>query len=133
LKIVKVEATVHRTGTPPAFATGVEHDAIDIFMPNSMYNGGVTETRRVAGLAHIYNRALSDAGGGGVFSLHHVAEFAHGTLAEVHLGADQVEHALFVKAPEPEGDRTAIPDAPGWGVALDRETLRETQVVADAP
>jgi L-alanine-DL-glutamate epimerase-like enolase superfamily enzyme len=120
-------------GHSSRFRDWVEHDAIDIFMPNSMYNGGVTETRRVASLAHIYNRALSDAGGGGVFSLHHVAGFAHGTLAEVHLGADQVEHALFENAPVPNGDRTAIPEAPGWGVTLDRERLRDTLVPAEAP
>jgi L-rhamnonate dehydratase len=116
-------------GHSSRFREWLEHDAIDILMPNSMYNGGVTETRRVASLAHIYNRALSDAGGGGLFSLHHVAAFANGTLAEVHLGADQVEQALFDHVPEPKDGRTAIPDAPGWGVSLDRDRLRETRIM----
>ncbi len=119
-------------GHSSRFRDWLEHDAIDILMPNSMYNGGVTETRRVAALAHIYNRALSDAGGGGLFSLHHVAAFPNGTLAEVHLGADQVEQALFVTVPEPHAGRTRIPDAPGWGVELDRDRLRETMIRPDA-
>jgi len=46
------------------FREFIEHDALDIFMPNSMYNGGMTETMRVAHLSQIYNRPLSDAGGG---------------------------------------------------------------------
>ena len=115
-------------GRSHRFREWVEHDAIDIFMPNSAYNGGMTETRRVAALAHIYNRPLSDAGGGGIFCLHHVAGFAHGSLAEVHLGADHVERTLFVEAAEPVKGRTTLPKAPGWGVELDRDRLKDTLV-----
>ena len=82
------------------FREWLDHDAIDIFMPNGMYNGGMTETRRVAYLAQIHNRPLSDAGGGGIFCLHHVAGFRNGTLAECHLGVEQVEDAIFTNAPE---------------------------------
>lgn len=110
------------------FREWIEHDAIDIFMPNSMYNGGMTETRRVAALAAIYNRPLSDAGGGGIFCLHHVAGFAHGTLAEMHLGVEQVEQALFVDPPEPADGILAVPASPGWGVHLDRERLKDSEV-----
>jgi L-alanine-DL-glutamate epimerase-like enolase superfamily enzyme len=108
----------------------IEHDAIDILMPNSLYNGGVTETRRVAYLAQIYNRPLSDAGGGGVFSVHHVAGFRNGTLAECHLGTDQVERQIFVNAPEPENGRVHVPDRPGFGVELNREVMRDTLVTS---
>jgi L-rhamnonate dehydratase len=108
----------------------IEHDAIDILMPNSLYNGGVTETRRVAHLAQIYNRPLSDAGGGGIFSVHHVAGFRNGTLAECHLGTDQVERQLFTNAPEPENGRVQIPDRPGFGVELNREAMKDTLVAA---
>lgn len=117
-------------GHSSRFREWIEHDALDVFMPNSMFNGGMTETRRVAALAHVYNRPLSDAGGGGIFSLHHVAAFANGTFAEVHLGADQVEHALFTRVPVPRDGRTALPEAPGWGVEPDRDALRETRVEA---
>lgn len=128
----------HRTSIPLAagqmdghssrFRDWLEHDAIDIFMPNSMYNGGMTETRRVAALAHIYNRPLSDAGGGGIFCLHHVAGFSHGTFAEMHLGVEQVEQALFVDPPKPDDGALVVPEAPGWGVRLDRDRLRESEV-----
>jgi L-rhamnonate dehydratase len=117
-------------GSAHRFRELIEHDAIDILMPNSLYNGGVTETRRVAYLAQIYNRPLSDAGGGGIFSVHHVAGFRNGTLAECHLGTDQVERQIFVNAPEPENGRVHIPDRPGFGVELNREVLRDTLVTS---
>lgn len=112
------------------FREWIEHDGIDIFMPNSMYNGGMTETRRVAHLAQIYNKPLSDAGGGGVWCLHHVAGFRNGTLAEIHLGSEQVEEQMFLDPPKPVNGRIAIPDQPGFGVTLDRDKLRETLVTA---
>lgn len=115
-------------GHSSRFRAFLDHDAIDIFMPNSLFNGGMTETRRVAYLAQIHDRPLSDAGGGGIFCLHHVAGFRNGTLAEMHLGVEQVERQLFVAAPEIEDGRLRVPDAPGFGVTLDRDVMRETLV-----
>ncbi|CAN5811417.1 mandelate racemase/muconate lactonizing enzyme family protein [soil metagenome] len=115
-------------GHSERFRAFLEHDAIDIFMPNSLYNGGITETRRVAHLAQIYNRPLSDAGGGGIFCLHHVAGFRNGTLAECHLGVEQVESMLFEAVPEVEDGRLYVPAAPGIGVTLDRSAMKETLV-----
>jgi L-rhamnonate dehydratase len=115
-------------GHSDRFRSFVEHDAIDIFMPNSLYNGGMTETRRVAYLSQIYNRPLSDAGGGGIFCLHHVAGFRNGTLAECHLGVEQVERQLFLQVPEIEEGRLKVPDAPGFGVTLNRDALRDSLV-----
>ena len=111
-------------GHSSRFRAFLEHDAIDIFMPNSLYNGGMTETRRVAYLAQIHDRPLSDAGGGGIFCLHHVAGFRNGTLADMHLGVEQVERRLFVAVPEVEDVRLKVPDAPGFGITLDRDVMR---------
>jgi L-rhamnonate dehydratase len=112
----------------PAVQGRLEHDALDIFMPNSMYNGGMTETRRVAHLAQIYNRPLSDAGGGGIYCLHHVAGFRNGTLVECHLGVEQLEQAIFIDAPEPIDGRVHVPERPGFGVTLNRDVLKDTLV-----
>jgi L-rhamnonate dehydratase len=115
-------------GHSSRFRAFLEHDAIDIFMPNSLYNGGMSETRRVAYLAQIHDRPLSDAGGGGIFCLHHVAGFRNGTLAEMHLGVEQVERQLFTVVPEIQDGRLSIPEAPGFGVTLDRDALKDSRV-----
>mgnify|MGYP006203208435 CR=1 FL=1 len=54
----------------------------------------------------------------------------NGTLAECHLGTDQVERQLFMNAPEPENGRVQIPDRPGFGVELNREAMKDTLVAA---
>jgi L-rhamnonate dehydratase len=110
------------------FRAFIEADAIDIFLPNSLYNGGMTETRRVAALSQIYDKPLSDAGGGGIFCLHHVAGFRNGTLAECHLGVEQVERQLFLSVPHVEDGTLRLPDAPGFGVTLNRDAMRDTLV-----
>jgi L-rhamnonate dehydratase len=110
------------------FREFIEHDALDIFMPNSMYNGGMTETMRVAHLSQIYNRPLSDAGGGGIYCLHHVAGFRNGTLAEWNVCTEQVERVLFIDPPTPNGGQLRVPSASGFGVRLNRDALKETLV-----
>lgn len=115
-------------GFASRFRAWIEAGAIDIVMANSMYNGGFTETRRVAHLSQIHNLPLSDAGGGGLFSLHHVAGFRNGTMIEMHLANARLERELFVNAPEPVNGRIAVPDRPGIGLELNRDLLRESRV-----
>lgn len=117
-------------GHSARFRQFVEADAIDIFLPNSLFNGGMTETRRVAALAQIYDKPLSDAGGGGIYCLHHVAGFRNGTLAEAHLGVEQVEQVLFRNPPRASGGRITVPAAPGFGVEVDLDGLKDTLIPA---
>jgi len=115
-------------GYASRFREWIEAGAIDIVMANSMYNGGFTETRRVAALSQIYNLPLSDAGGGGLFSLHHVAGFRNGTMLEMHLGNARLERALFTNAPEPENGFLAVPEGPGIGLELNRDLMRDSLI-----
>jgi len=115
-------------GYASRFREWIDAGGIDIFMANSMYNGGFTETRRVAALSQIYNKPLSDAGGGGLFSLHHVAGFRNGTMMELHTANARLERELFLDAPEPVNGRIAVPDKPGIGLTLNRDLLRDSRV-----
>jgi len=117
-------------GYASRFRQWIEAGSIDIVMANSMYNGGFTETRRVAALSQIFDKPLSDAGGGGLFSLHHVAGFRNGTMMEMHLGNARLEHQLFTNAPEPEGGKLKVPDRPGIGLDLNRDFLRDSLMKA---
>ncbi|GAB5375934.1 MAG: mandelate racemase/muconate lactonizing enzyme family protein [Acuticoccus sp.] len=110
------------------FREFAEADALDIFMPNPMYNGGMSETQRVAALANVNERPLSDAGGGGIYCLHHMTAFPGATLAEVHLGTLHLETQLYAQPPRVRNGRSALPDAPGFGMAIDAGVLGETRL-----
>jgi L-rhamnonate dehydratase len=113
-------------GTLARFSEWIAAGAVDIFVPNSMYNGGFTETRRVAALSQAYGLPLSDAGGGGLLSLHHVAGLRNGTMTEMHLGIARADQQLFVDFPEPVKGYLSVPTLPGIGLELNREFLRQT-------
>lgn len=115
-------------GHTARFRQYIEHDAIDILLPNSMFNGGVSETRKVAYLAQLYNKPLSDAGGGTFFSMHHVAGFRNGTHVECHLKSQFMEDNLFIEAPKPANGVIRIPESPGFGLEVNREVLQDSHV-----
>ena len=115
-------------GHAARFRQYLENDAIDILLPNPMFNGGVTETRKVAYLAQIYNKPLSDAGGATYFSLHHVAAFRNGTHVECHLKSRFMEENLFIGAPKPEKGLLKVPEAPGFGLEVNRDLLKDSRV-----
>lgn len=110
------------------FREFAEADALDIYMPNPMYNGGMSETARVAALSAVNERPLSDAGGGGIYCLHHMTAFPGATLAEVHLGTLHLETQLFTEPPRVANGRSALPHGPGFGVTLRADVLKETLV-----
>ena len=115
-------------GHSARFRQYLENDAIDILLPNPMFNGGITETRRVACLAQIYEKPLSDAGGATYFSLHHVAAFRNGTHVECHFKSRYLEENLFVGAPKPIDGRLRVPGGPGFGLTINRDLLKDTRV-----
>jgi L-alanine-DL-glutamate epimerase-like enolase superfamily enzyme len=119
-------------GHSARFRQLLEHDAIDILMPNSLFNGGVSETRRVAYLAQIFNRPLVDAGGGAVYDLHHIAGFANGRYVECHFGVESTDKVLYTNAPIAENGIMRVPDRPGFGLEFDRDVLNDSRVVTDA-
>lgn len=110
----------------------LEHDAIDIFMPNVLFNGGVSETRRVAYLAQVYNRPLIDAGGGAVYDLHHIAAFQNGRYVECHFGVESVDRVLYKSAPTAEKGIMLVPDRPGFGLDFDHDVLKESRLATPA-
>ncbi len=115
-------------GHAARFRQYIEADAIDILLPNSMFNGGVTETRKVAYLAQIYNKPLSDAGGATLFSMHHVAGFRNGTHVECHFKSRYMEENLFIDAPRPKNGVIRIPAAAGFGLEVNRDVLNDTRL-----
>jgi L-alanine-DL-glutamate epimerase-like enolase superfamily enzyme len=106
----------------------VERQAVDILQPNCCYNGGYTETRKVAHLAQIYNLPIANGGGWPLFNMHTMAGLMNGWRVEFHLGMQQVGERIFKDAPRPENQVIRIPDRPGLGLTPDPGVLRETRI-----
>ncbi|MBI4183033.1 MAG: mandelate racemase/muconate lactonizing enzyme family protein [Proteobacteria bacterium] len=106
----------------------VQHQAVDILQPNCCYNGGYTESRKVAHLAQAYNLPIANGGGWPLFNMHTMAGLMNGWLVEYHLGMQAVGEAVFVDPPRPIDGDVIIPKAPGLGLKVNHDALKETRV-----
>lgn len=106
----------------------VDKQAVDVLQPNCVYNGGYTETRKVAHLAQVYNLPIANGGGWPLLNMHTMAGLMNGWLVEFHLGMQLVGERLFVDPPQPEHGFVRIPQRPGLGLVPNRDNLKETLV-----
>jgi L-alanine-DL-glutamate epimerase-like enolase superfamily enzyme len=106
----------------------VERQAVDILQPNVCFCGGFTEARKAGHLAQIYNLPIANGGGWPLFNMHTFAGLMNGWIVEWHLGMVQVGQMLFVNPPEPVKGMLTIPNAPGLGLTLNRDALRDSEV-----
>lgn len=106
----------------------VEKQAVDILQPNCTYCGGYTEARKAAHLAQIYNMPIANGGGWPLFNMHTMAGLMNGWLVEWHLGMVAVGETVFVDPPKPVKGELTIPDAPGLGLTVNYDGVRDTRV-----
>ena len=123
------EATVH------AFRDLIERGHVDVLQPDVSRVGGVTETMRIAALAHAHGRPVVP---------HHYSTVVLGAVS-VHVNAS-IPNSLFQETPAPgEGSplnvdlvvprvqldadgRIVIPTGPGLGIELDRDVFERYRV-----
>jgi L-alanine-DL-glutamate epimerase-like enolase superfamily enzyme len=117
-----------RTGLA-GFRDFIEARAVDIVQPDVIWSGGITPCRRIAALAaaaglpcvpHVFSTAVSLAA-----NLHFIASLPNSYLLEF----DQNPNALRTELLEEpivldKRGVVTVPDGPGLGVRVDRETLR---------
>lgn len=106
----------------------VEQQAVDVLQPNCCYNGGYTETQKVAHLAQAYNLRIANGGGWPIFNMHTMAGLLNGWRVEFHLGMWRVGEQAFKNTPKPERNRVKIPAVPGLGFEPNREALKDTRL-----
>lgn len=121
-----------RTGLA-GFRDLVEARAVDIVQPDVIWSGGITACRRIAGLAaasgmpcvpHVFSTAVSVVG-----NLHFIASLPNSYLLELDQNPNALRTELLDEPITPdERGIVAVPDGPGLGVRLDRETLRRYAV-----
>ena len=50
----------------------IVNHAVDVIQPNAVYNGGITETLKVAHMAQAFNLPMANGGGWPIFNMHHL-------------------------------------------------------------
>ncbi len=102
--------------------------AIDILQPDVMWVGGLTELLRISAMAAAYDIPVVPHGSG-AYSYHFVMSQPHSPFVEyLNTSPDgdrilPVFGNLFVDEPLPRDGRVRPPDAPGWGLELNREAV----------
>jgi L-alanine-DL-glutamate epimerase-like enolase superfamily enzyme len=106
----------------------IERQAVDIIQPNCCYNGGYTETLKVAHLAQCFNLPIANGGGWPLFNMHAMAGLMNGWRVEFHLDMQSVGEQVFVNPPKPENNIVKIPAAPGLGLTPNFDALQDSRV-----
>src|SRR5215210_1481330 len=117
-----------RTGLA-GFRDLIAERAVDIVQPDVIWSGGITVCRRIAALAaaasmpcvpHVFSTAVSLAA-----TLHFIASLPNSYLLEFDQNPNALRTELLEEPITPdERGIVSVPNRPGLGVRLDRETLR---------
>jgi D-galactarolactone cycloisomerase len=110
----------------------IEARALDIVQPDPAIIGGITETVRVAQLAHTYGLALAPHLWGSAFSfmagLHVAFASPAATILEFSLGGNPMLHQLVEEEIAAENGSMNAPERPGLGLTPRPEFIEEYQV-----
>ena len=102
---------------------------VDILQPDPAFCGGITETMRIAALAHAFNLRLAPhlwAGAPCFFAgLHCCAASPAAFTVEFSCGANPMIHDLSAHPVGVQDGMIAIPDGPGLGLILNEKTLTD--------
>ncbi len=102
--------------------------AVDIVQPDVIWSGGITETRKIAALAHAYGLPVIphnfSSAVAAIANMHFIASIPNGRWLELDQNPNALRSELFEEplAPDREG-RIRLPDRPGLGVTLNQATL----------
>jgi L-alanine-DL-glutamate epimerase-like enolase superfamily enzyme len=106
----------------------IDNKAVDVLQPNVCYNGGYTETQKVAHMAQAFNVPIANGGGWPLYNLHTMAGLMNGWRVEFHLGMQEVGERLFVDPPRREGNIVRVGPEPGCGLTPNFDALAETEM-----
>jgi len=116
-------ATGEHEYTRNGFRFLISHRAVDILQPDLTWMGGITEARRIAAMAHLYDIPVIPHAQS-TYSYHFVMSQPNSPMAEYVLASpsgDRVDPflgAFFTGEPLPQDGMVTLPDKPGWGMEL---------------
>ena len=117
-----------------AFARLISETGIDVVQPDISRCGGLTEARKIAGLAadanilcvpHAFKTGILVAA-----SLHLIAAIPHAPFLEFSVTESELRRRLLTRPFVLENGYISVPQLPGLGVELDPDTIRKFSVTA---
>ena len=107
----------------------VARGAVDILNVDVTIAGGVTEWRRIAGMARAFGIGMAHHEEPQI-SLHLLSAVPHGIAVEIFPDPDRdpLWYDLPVKQPEIRDGYMLVPEGPGFGIELDEDTIEKWRV-----
>jgi len=119
----------------PGFRELISRRAVDIVQPDVIWTGGITETRKVAALAHAYHLPVIphvfSSAVASIANMHLIASLPNGGLLELDQNPNPLRSDLLEEPLTVDGNgRLRLPDGPGLGVRLSESALQKYAYVA---
>lgn len=119
-----------------AFRPLLEAGALDVLMPDVKWIGGILEAKKLAAMAEVYDVAVAPHNMSGpvstAASVHLAATLPNFLILEYCWGTTPWRAALVCGTETVVDGYIPLPSAPGLGIAIDREVLREHAVRGSA-
>ena len=122
---------------PSGFAPFLQNQVVDFIYPDIAFCGGLSGIMKVATLAELYRIPVATHNVGGVLltmsSIHFGFSIRDFLTSESRLGGRASILSMAKNPPEISGGSTGQPEAPGLGVELDDEGVKQWQRGDDPP
>jgi L-alanine-DL-glutamate epimerase-like enolase superfamily enzyme len=112
----------------PGFRELIQRRAVDIVQPDVIWSGGITETRKIAALAHAYGLPVIphnfSSAVAAIANMHFIASIPNGSWLEFDQNPNALRSELFEEPLTVDRDGTIrLPERPGLGVTLSQATI----------
>jgi L-alanine-DL-glutamate epimerase-like enolase superfamily enzyme len=105
------------------------HQSVDVVQPNVLYNGGYTESLKVAHMAQAFNLPLANGGGWPIFNMHLLCGVMNGGPVEFHYGMWQTGKHFFDGTPDPVEGTMSLSGRPGLGFTPNYDNLDNGRIM----
>jgi L-alanine-DL-glutamate epimerase-like enolase superfamily enzyme len=116
----------------PGFRELIARRAVDIAQPDVVWSGGISECRKIAALAqayglpvipHVFSSAVSS-----IANMHFIASIPNGSWLEWDQNPNALRSELFQEPLEVKDGLVRLPERPGLGVTLNRDTVERYRI-----
>lgn len=117
----------------PGFRELIARRAVDIVQPDVIWSGGITETRKIAALAHAYGLPVIphnfSSAVAAIANMHFIASIPNGSWLEFDQNPNALRSELFEEPLTLDSTGSIrLPDRPGLGVTLNQATIERYRI-----